>query len=79
MSAGEVAGLPAMTLRKAPVQIFGSGIAGRAGLAESAAAYDSLLELAAAGEITLDLEPVPLADVEQAWSRTDGRRVVFVP
>jgi hypothetical protein len=44
------------------------------------AAYDSLLELAAAGEITLDLEPVPLADVEQAWSRTDdGRRVVFVP
>jgi hypothetical protein len=80
MSAGEVAGLPAMTMRKAPVQIFGTGIGGRAGLAESAAAYDSLLELAAAGEITLDLEPVPLADVEQAWSRTDdGRRVVFVP
>jgi NADPH2:quinone reductase len=80
MSAAEVAGLPAMTMRKAPVQIFGGGIGGRAGLAESAAAYDSLLELAAAGEITLDLEPVPLADVEQAWSRTDdGRRVVFVP
>ena len=49
-------------------------------LAESAAAYDSLLELAAAGEITLDVKPVPLADVEQVWSRTDdGRRVVFVP
>jgi NADPH:quinone reductase-like Zn-dependent oxidoreductase len=80
MSAGEVAGLPAMTLRKAPVQIFGSGIGGRAGLAESAAAYDSLLTLAAAGEVTLDVDPVPLADVEKAWSRTDGRRrVVFVP
>ena len=81
MSAGEVAGLPAMTLRKAPVQIFGSGIGGRpAGLAESAAAYDSLLELATAGEITLDVDRVPLADVEKTWSQADsGRRVVFVP
>ena len=83
MSAGEVAGLPAMTLRKAPVRIFGSGIggrAGRAGLAESAAAYDSLLELATAGEITLDVDRVPLADVEKTWSEADsGRRVVFVP
>jgi hypothetical protein len=34
----------------------------------------------AAGEITLEVDPVPLADVEQAWSRTDdGRRVLFVP
>lgn len=49
MSAGEVAGLPAMALRRAPVQIFGSGIGGRAGLAESAAAFESLLEMAAAG------------------------------
>jgi NADPH:quinone reductase-like Zn-dependent oxidoreductase len=80
MSAGEVAGLPAMTLRKAPVQLFGSGIGGRAGLAESAAAYDSLLELATAGEITLDVDRVPLADVERTWSQADsGRRVVFVP
>ncbi|HTZ22937.1 MAG TPA: zinc-binding alcohol dehydrogenase family protein [Streptosporangiaceae bacterium] len=80
MSAGEVAGIPAMALRKAPVQIFGSGVGGRAGLAESAAAYDSLLKLAAAGEIALDVDPVPLADVEKAWAHPDsGRRVVFVP
>ena len=80
MTAGDVAGLPAMTLRKAPVQIIGSGIGGRAGLEESAAAYDSLLELATAGEIALDVDRVPLADVEKAWSRADGRRrVVFVP
>jgi NADPH:quinone reductase-like Zn-dependent oxidoreductase len=31
MSAGEVASLPAMALRRAPVQMFGSGIGGRAG------------------------------------------------
>jgi NADPH:quinone reductase-like Zn-dependent oxidoreductase len=80
MSAGEAASLPAIALRKAPVQIFGSGAGGRAGLAESAAAYDSLLRLAAAGDITLDVAPVPLADVEKAWATPDGgRRVVFVP
>jgi NADPH:quinone reductase-like Zn-dependent oxidoreductase len=80
ISAGEVAALPAMALRRAPVQIFGSGMGGRAGLAESAAAYESLLEMAAAGEITLDVEPVPLSGVEKAWARREGgRRVVFVP
>jgi NADPH:quinone reductase-like Zn-dependent oxidoreductase len=80
MSAGEVASVPAIALRKAPVQIFGSGAGGRAGLSESAAAYDSLLKLAAAGDITLDMDPVPLADVEKAWANPDGgRRVVFVP
>jgi NADPH:quinone reductase-like Zn-dependent oxidoreductase len=80
MSAGDVAGLPAMALRKAPVQVFGSGMGGRAGLAESAAAYESVLGMAAAGEIALDVEPVPLADVEKAWAYPEGgRRVVFVP
>lgn len=80
MSVGEVAGLPAMTLRKAPVQIFGSGIGGRAGLAESVAAYGNLLKPAAAGEITVDVHRVPLADVEKAWAQAgSGRRLVFVP
>jgi NADPH:quinone reductase-like Zn-dependent oxidoreductase len=80
MSAGEAASLPAMALRKAPVQIYGSGTGGQAGLAESAAAYQRLLRMAAAGEIALDVDPVPLADVEKAWVNPDnGRRVVFVP
>jgi NADPH:quinone reductase-like Zn-dependent oxidoreductase len=80
MSAGEAASIPAMALRRAPVQIFGSGLGGQAGLAESAAAYASLLKLAAAGEIALDVDPVPLAGVEKAWAHPGGgRRVVFVP
>ena len=54
MTAGEVAALPAMTLRGAPVQLAGSGIGGPATLAE-------------ADEIGLDLDPVPLADVETTW------------
>lgn len=77
MSAGEVAGLPAMTLRGAPVQLVGSGIGGRAGLAD---AYDSLLQRVAAGEVTLDIDPVPLAEVEHAWPQAGSdRRIVFVP
>jgi NADPH2:quinone reductase len=80
MTAGEVAGLPAVTLRAAPVQLTGSGIGGAAELGDAAAAYDSLLQRVAAGEIVVDVDPVPLADVERTWPRTGSdRRVVFVP
>lgn len=80
MTAGQQAALPAMTLRRAPVLLFGSGIGGPAPLAEAAAAYGSVLALAAAREIVLDIDPVPLADVEKAWAQPgSGRRVVFVP
>ena len=77
---GEVATLPAITLRSAPVQLFGSRIGGPAALGDAAAAYDSLLKQVAAGEIGLDIDPVPLARVEQVWPRAGSdRRVVFVP
>jgi len=34
----------------------------------------------AAGEIVMDVDAVPLAEVEKTWDRADGgRRVVFVP
>ena len=80
MSAGEAAVLPALALRKAPVRLFGSGIGGAASLAETAAAYASLLRQVAAGEISLDIDTVPLADVEQAWLQPgNGHRIVFVP
>lgn len=80
IAAGEVATLPAITLRSAPVQLFGSGIGGPAGLADAAAAYRDLLRQVAAGEISLDVEPVPLAKVEQAWPEAGSdRRIVFVP
>jgi NADPH:quinone reductase-like Zn-dependent oxidoreductase len=80
MTAGEVAGLPAMALRAAPVELFGSGIGGPASLADSAAAYESLLRQVAAGEIILDVDPVPLANVEKTWPQAGSdRRIVFVP
>jgi NADPH2:quinone reductase len=80
IAAGETAELPAVTLRSAPVQLFGSGIGGPAGLEDAAAAFGGLLRLVAAGEIRLDVDPVPLAEVERAWPRAGSdRRVVFVP
>jgi NAD(P)-dependent dehydrogenase (short-subunit alcohol dehydrogenase family) len=80
IAAGEVAALPAITMRSAPVQLFGSGIGGPAALGDATAAYKSLLEQVAAGDISLDIDRVPLAKVEQAWPRAGSdRRIVFVP
>jgi hypothetical protein len=80
MAAGEVAGLPALTLRTANLRLVGSGTAGPAPLPDAAAAYAGLLQQIAAGEITIDVVPVPLADVEKTWPRTGGNpRVVFLP
>jgi len=80
MAAGEVAGIPAIALRRAPVQLAGSGIGGPASLEATGAAFADLLKQVVAGEIVIDVEPVPLAGVEMAWSQPDnGRRIVFVP
>jgi NADPH:quinone reductase-like Zn-dependent oxidoreductase len=80
IAAGEVAALPAVTLRSAPIQLFGSGIGGPAALEDATAAYNALLQQVAAGQISLDVDPVPLAEVEQAWPHAGSdRRIVFVP
>ncbi|KAB2380672.1 hypothetical protein [Actinomadura montaniterrae] len=48
--------------------------------APAAAAFDRMLGLVAEGGIVLDAEAVPLAVVEDAWTRREnGRRIVFVP
>lgn len=80
MSAGETASLPAIALRRAPVQLAGSGIGGAASLADAAAGYAEVLRRVRAGEITLDVAPVPLADVESVWPKAGSdRRTVFIP
>jgi NADPH:quinone reductase-like Zn-dependent oxidoreductase len=80
VAAGESARIPAMALRVSPVALTGSGIDGPPPLDASAAAYDDLLRQLSTGELTLDVDRVPLADVEWTWTR-DGtdRRTVFVP
>ena len=78
-SAGPTITLPAATLRSIDLTILGSGF-GAASLDEIFATIPALFSMAAQGKLTVAVEPVPLAQVEQAWTRTEkGRRIVFTP
>jgi NADPH:quinone reductase-like Zn-dependent oxidoreductase len=81
VTAGETAELPAMALRRAPLELLGSGTTRSLSLEESAAAYAELLRQAAAGGITLGIDARPLATVEETWEQPEGRdrRIVFIP
>jgi NADPH2:quinone reductase len=76
-SAGKTITLPGATLRSIDLTLLGSGF-GSAPLDKILAAIPALFRMAAAGNLKVDVEPVPLADVESAWNRVEkGRRVVF--
>ena len=81
---GSVAGptieLPSVALRSANLRILGNGqgaVSGRAYLAE----LPSLVAEIDSGVIAVKANPVPLSDVETAWTRTSfpGERTVLVP
>jgi NADPH2:quinone reductase len=81
---GEMAGpsirLPAAALRSSGLEVIGSG----GGSIPPAAIFETfprLWELAANGELRIEAEPVPLAEVEEAWQRSNlgGRRLVLIP
>jgi len=81
---GEMAGptisLPAAALRSSGIEIYGSG---GGGIPHTAIfeIFPQLWALAAGGNLRIDTEPVPLAEIEGAWRRTDapGRRLVIKP
>lgn len=78
--AGSTASVPAAVLRSAGLEISGSG----GGSISQQAIFElipQMFALAAQGKLRMDIEPVPLADVEKIWQRQDapGRRLVFVP
>lgn len=77
-SAGKTISLPGAILRSVDLTLLGSGF-GSARLDVIFAAIPTLFALAADGKLKIDVEPVPLARVEAAWSRVEkGRRIVFV-
>jgi NADPH2:quinone reductase len=77
-SAGPTISLPAAALRSSALSILGTaGIPPRDVLVD---ALQKVLALAASGDLSIDTEHVPLADVEEAWQREpQGRRLVVIP
>ena len=76
-SAGQTITLPGATLRSIDLKLLGSGF-GSVPLDQVFQAIPTLFKMAAAGSLRVDTEPVPLADVQAAWTRVEkGRRIVF--
>ncbi|MET8054738.1 hypothetical protein ABZU75_44925 [Streptosporangium sp. NPDC005286] len=78
-SAGTELTLAASSLRTSGVEIYGAA----KGLDPQAMdeVYQQIVTWTRSGELTFDVEKVPLSDIETAWRRTDlkGRRLVVMP
>jgi hypothetical protein len=76
---GNTITLPASLLRSSGVELLGSGL----GSPSSQAILQSLTSMFAAASrarFVIDVDPVSLSEVEEAWTRKgDERRIVFVP
>jgi NADPH2:quinone reductase len=77
-SAAPTITLPAAVLRSSALTIMGTaGIPPRDVLVE---AFQQVMAHAAKGDLHIDTERVPLADIENAWQRDQrGRRLVIIP
>jgi NADPH2:quinone reductase len=77
-SASPTITLPAAVLRSTALTILGTaGIPARDVLVE---AFQRVIAYTASGELQIDTERIPLADIENAWQREQpGRRLVIVP
>src|SRR5713226_9652362 len=78
-SAGPAIALPAAVLRSTALTILGTaGIPSREVLVD---AMQQVMTRAARGELRMETERVPLADIERAWQRQgeSGRRIVVIP
>lgn len=78
-AAGATLGLTADSLRTSGVEIYGA--AKGLGPDTMGEVYEQVVRWTRSGELTFDLETVPLSDIETAWQRTDlrGKRLVVLP
>jgi NADPH2:quinone reductase len=78
-SAGPGLSVAAASLRTSGVEIYGA--AKGLGSETMGDLYGQVVKWAQSGELTFDLEKVPLSDIEAAWQRTDlrGKRLVVMP
>jgi NADPH:quinone reductase-like Zn-dependent oxidoreductase len=77
-SAGPIISLPASVLRSSALTILGTaGLPPRDLLTD---AFQQIVTHAVRGKLRIDVEQVPLDDVENAWQRDSrGRRLVLIP
>jgi len=77
-SAGDTIDLPASSLRTSGVEIYGAAKGMAASMAET---YEQIIRWTRAGDLTFELEKVPLSDIERAWREgaPRGRRLVVLP
>jgi NADPH:quinone reductase-like Zn-dependent oxidoreductase len=74
---GDPISLRAELLRSSGVELLGSGL-GSLSAAAIVGALTRMFEAAANTGLKIDVQPIPLKDVESAWSQTaTGRRIVF--
>jgi NADPH:quinone reductase-like Zn-dependent oxidoreductase len=76
---GDAIKLPAGLLRSSGVELLGSGL-GSLSAQQILQALNAMFAAASAVQFAIDIDPVPLAKVEEAWSRKgEERRIVFIP
>jgi NADPH:quinone reductase-like Zn-dependent oxidoreductase len=78
--AGPVISLPADVLRSSGLEVLGSG-PGTIPVAEIIDAIPQFMAVAADGGLPIEIDEIPLAEVEAAWHRPSGggRRIVLRP
>jgi hypothetical protein len=78
-SAGAGLTLGGSSLRTSGVEIYGAAKGLDPQTMEEV--YQQIVTWTRSGELTFDVEKVPLSDIETAWQRTDlkGRRLVVMP
>lgn len=84
VQAGEMAGaditLPAAALRSAGLEVIGMGTGTMPPPDQIGAMLTDLMQRLASGEVSIETERVPLADVAEVWNRDQqGRRPVLIP
>jgi NADPH:quinone reductase-like Zn-dependent oxidoreductase len=75
---GSTITLPAQLLRSSGVELLGSGL-GSLSSQQILQSLRAMFAAASAVQFAIDIDPVPLAQVEEAWTRKEERRIVFTP
>jgi NADPH2:quinone reductase len=78
--AGAHVNLPAEVLRGSGLEILGSGTGNAPPMEMLARLHQQVMDLLSRGKLRIEINRVPLADVEHVWDRDQrGRRTVLIP